>query len=454
MSKTRVLVLGGGMGSLAALMEMTSEPNWRDRFDITVLQQGWRLGGKCASSRDPAHRQRNEEHGLHVLGGFYHNTFKMLRSCYDDWKGYFPHAIAFKEAFQEKDSFVLAQKLPSGWSKITMPGSGPGEPGEDPPFLTPLGIAKSLIRFVGDVLSELPEGLEVYGEPGQLFVDQFRETADAFEALDLRHADQSRLEEIIALVKPLELTVQQVPPEALRKPIDRIIPEDLLLGRILSLVLIELGLLIPRAMLQDKVIFHGFDIINSYDALDWLRHHQASNRLLESTFINSGYEYGFAYVDGDLAKKDFAAGVALRGLLRLLLTYHGSVFVHMTGGMGEIVIAPLYEVLTRRGVKFQFFHQVTRLVLSDDGNQVASVEGLLQAQVRAGVDRYDPLVDWHGRKVWPAKPKYELLVNGDELQRQGTDFSLIGPIPRACLNSSSARIMILTSLCLVFRWVR
>ena len=170
--------------------------------------------------------------------------------------------------------------------------------------------------------------------------------------------------------KPLELTVQQVPPEALRKPIDRIIPEDLLLGKILSLVLIELGLLIPRAMLQDKVIFHGFDIINSYDALDWLRHHQASNRLLESTFINSGYEYGFAYVDGDLAKKDFAAGVALRGLLRLLLTYHGSVFVHMTGGMGEIVIVPLYEVLTRRGVKFQFFHQVTRLVLSDDGNQV------------------------------------------------------------------------------------
>ena len=61
--------------------------------------------------------------------------------------------------------FVLAQKLPSGWSKITMPGSGPGEPG-DPPFLTPLGIAKSFIRFVGDVLSELPEGLEVYGEPG------------------------------------------------------------------------------------------------------------------------------------------------------------------------------------------------------------------------------------------------------------------------------------------------
>ena len=207
-------------------------------------------------------------------------------------------------------------------------------------------------------------------------------------------------------------------------------------------------------MLQDKVIFHGFDIINSYDALDWLRHHQASNRLLESTFINSGYEYGFAYVDGDLTKKDFAAGVALRGLLRLLLTYHGSVFVHMTGGMGEIVIAPLYEVLTRRGVKFQFFHQVTRLVLSDDGNQVASVEGLLQARVRAGADRYDPLVDWHGRKVWPAKPKYELLVNGDDLQRQGTDFESIGPIPRACLNSSSARIMILTSLCLVFRWVR
>ena len=226
MSKTRVLVLGGGMGSLAALMEMTSEPNWRDRFDITVLQQGWRLGGKVPSSRDPAHRQRNEEHGLHVLGGFYHNTFKMLRSCYDDWKGYFPARNCLQGGLSERRTRSSSLRNCRAAGAKSRCRERPRRAGQRPTLPDTARHRQVLDQVRWRYFGPLPEGLEVYGEPGQLFVDRFRETADAFEALDLRDADQSRLEEIIALVKPLELTVQQVPPEALLKPIDRIIPED------------------------------------------------------------------------------------------------------------------------------------------------------------------------------------------------------------------------------------
>ena len=53
-----------------------------DRFErITVYQRGWRLGGKGASSRG-AHG-RIEEHGLHVLLGYYDQTFDVMRRCYE-----------------------------------------------------------------------------------------------------------------------------------------------------------------------------------------------------------------------------------------------------------------------------------------------------------------------------------------------------------------------------------
>ena len=42
---------------------------------------GWRLGGKGASSRGP--NGRIEEHGLHVLLGYYDHTFDVMRRCYE-----------------------------------------------------------------------------------------------------------------------------------------------------------------------------------------------------------------------------------------------------------------------------------------------------------------------------------------------------------------------------------
>ncbi|NJP08916.1 MAG: NAD(P)-binding protein [Leptolyngbyaceae cyanobacterium RU_5_1] len=49
--KTKIAVLGGGMGSLAAAFELSNTPELRSRYEITVYQLGWRLGGKGASGR-------------------------------------------------------------------------------------------------------------------------------------------------------------------------------------------------------------------------------------------------------------------------------------------------------------------------------------------------------------------------------------------------------------------
>ena len=96
---TKVAVLGGGCGGLAAAWALTATPELRERFDVTVYERSWALGGKGASGRMPnssgdgVRGQRIHEHGLHIWFGFYVHAFRMLRGAYqesglawgDDW---------------------------------------------------------------------------------------------------------------------------------------------------------------------------------------------------------------------------------------------------------------------------------------------------------------------------------------------------------------------------------
>ena len=75
----RVAVIGGGCASVAAVWEL-SRPEHAGCYQVTLFQEGWRLGGKGASGRG-AHG-RIEEHGLHIWLGFYDNAFRMMRECH------------------------------------------------------------------------------------------------------------------------------------------------------------------------------------------------------------------------------------------------------------------------------------------------------------------------------------------------------------------------------------
>ena len=73
--------------------------------------------------------------------------------------------------------------------------------------------------------------------------------------------------------------------------------------------------------------------------------HGASRTTVDSRFITGIYDLVFAYQDGDKNRPALAAGVALRGALRMFFTYRGSMFWRMRSGMGEAVFAPLYKVM-------------------------------------------------------------------------------------------------------------
>ena len=147
--KTKIVVLGGGAAALASVFAVTSSPGWENRFEITVLQMGWRLGGKCASSRDPKQHYRNHEHGFHILGGFYHNSLRMLRDCYAEWKNP-PNDLKFPECALTPHNLVHLMRMKNNaWEHICVPfPERDGEFGDDEITLTPYEMTRAIWDWV------------------------------------------------------------------------------------------------------------------------------------------------------------------------------------------------------------------------------------------------------------------------------------------------------------------
>jgi uncharacterized protein with NAD-binding domain and iron-sulfur cluster len=163
----------------------------------------------------------------------------------------------------------------------------------------------------------------------------------------------------------------------------------------------------------------GLDSIDHYDAREWLRLNGASERSLRSPFLRGLYDLAFAYEDGDPERPALSAGAGLRGSLRMFFGYRGALLWKMQAGMGDVVFAPLYEVLKRRGVRFEFFHRLERVRVAHD--HVTGLEFDVQARV-AGGGEYLPLVDVKGLPCWPAKPDWRQLVDGERLAAEGREF--------------------------------
>jgi uncharacterized protein with NAD-binding domain and iron-sulfur cluster len=169
----------------------------------------------------------------------------------------------------------------------------------------------------------------------------------------------------------------------------------------------------------------GFDAIDDYDCREWLALNGASALALDSAYLRSLYDLGFAYEHGDPARPRVAAGQALRGFLRAFFTYRGAFFWKMNAGMGDVVFAPMYEVLRRRGVRFEFFHRLRDVGIAEpangDGPHVDRLEFDVQARTVGGAP-YAPLVDVAGLPCWPSEPDWAQLEDGDQLRREDRRF--------------------------------
>jgi len=386
----RIAILGGGAGSLAAAFHLSARPDWRERYDITVYQQGWRLGGKGASGRNAALGQRIEEHGLHIWFGFYANAFALIRAVYEEL-GRAPDLplARWDQAFRPHDSVALAERVGADWRPwhLVLPRR-PGEPGTGSDPVAPWRLALEALRWLRRWRSQLTASATAGA------FDDLAALAAALPADARSHteADRARLRDALGRAGA-----------ELRTAARGIVEDD---ATRRALVGLDIGLTLVRGMLADGIFTRGFDAANGEDLRAWLRRHGGDPVLcVDAAPTQAMYAQLFAFEDGDPARPNLEAGTALRWLLRMGFAYRGSLLYRMQAGMGDAVFAPLYEVLARRGVGFAFFHRVEDV--EADGDGVRAVRLTVQAALPGG--DYRPLVNVKGLPCWPSAPDYSQI---------------------------------------------
>ena len=157
--RRRVAVLGGGAGSMGALWALTSLPGAAERFDITVYQMGWRLGGKGASGRNAALGNRIEEHGLHVWAGFYRNAFRMMREIYAAQPSDGRLFKEWSDAFKRHSSVILEERVDGEWVPwpVTLAEDPIDHPESDPTTGGEIPAPGEYLRLILDALIEHAE---------------------------------------------------------------------------------------------------------------------------------------------------------------------------------------------------------------------------------------------------------------------------------------------------------
>jgi uncharacterized protein with NAD-binding domain and iron-sulfur cluster len=400
--KTKVAVLGGGIGSLAAAYELSKTAQLQQQYEVTVYQTGWRLGGKGASGRRsdmPDGFNRIEEHGLHIWLGNYQNAFLLMQDCYDYCRthGLTPSSPfqTWEDAFKGHSQITMMEQINGGWSpwQILMPAPD-GWPGVAEQCLSLV----QLVRRALELLRGVKQGM------------RFGYAPSALAHLDLALASAARLEagvpHVVAELESLRQHVERFRAAHRAGNAQRIARSDVQRRR---WILIDLATTLVLGVLADVLIpgHDSLDVLDDLDFRDWLARKGAEPSSINSAPVRNAYEIVFGYRDGDDGQPSFAAGTAVRFLLRWVVTYRGAFIYEMQAGMGDVVFTPLYLTLKDRGVGFQFFHCALSLHLDASKRNVARI--CLAEQVCLTTADYDPLINVNGLLCWPAEPRYEFI---------------------------------------------
>ena len=490
--KPRIAILGGGVGGVTAAVQL-SQDGWKERFDsITLYQQGWRLGGKGASGR--GRDMRIEEHGLHIWFGFYENAFRMLHHCHQELDYRAEHCaqprwpLAFTNM---EDSFLPCTEITAtdydgcGWKlwdadffdyddDLPWAEPDPRLPGERPEDWTVLFYLSRCLHLAADMAWSLMRSdskLEIVAGPvadarrglgglddairrlwALLTGDVQQMLSAAADTVDVL-VDEAYEQPIVLGVLDLLMRALDLVVDFLRRRYDDLVRSSDAVRR--AWYVVDVLIAIARGVIEDGVIKEeSFDVIDDVDFRDWLLAHGAARDSIDCALVRAVvYDLAFAYEYGDPQRPSCGAGTALRGLLRTFFTYRGALMWKMRAGMGDVVFAPLYELLVKRDVGVLFFNRVEAVRAAHGA--VEEIEIDVQANVPAATDPSAYLGSAPGptsskvspaaKAVWPAAPsvlkdnKYKAIppedweswyvgrtpTAGNKVLHRGDDFDLV-----------------------------
>ena len=432
MGKTRVSILGGGLSGLVTAFNLTA-PEQRGRYEVTVYQLGWRLGGKCATGRNADLHQRIQEHGLHVFMGQYDNAFGMVQALYAEAAR--PPFADWRQGFTQTPAMSLMEQVDGKWIPwvFELPVF-PGTPGIDP---AP-GLLGRIVQAIEYILHQL-EGKHAAVIAGRTAAPWWRRWWDRVLGWLGRKVEAAGLDLLRAAA---DLINRLDPDPALHTRADHETLADLLhrarvwIGARIAAelanntelrrlwILFDLGAANLIGGLRDGLLLDpaaNLERVNQTDYRAWLKAHGAGEATIDSALVRALYDLIFAYPGGAWQHYgNVEAGTLFLSLINTA-TYQGSIIWKFNTATGDLIVQPLYDVLKARGVKFEFFSRVDELVPEPGGAAIASVR--IGRQVELAGAEYDPLFTLpSGQRVWPDRPLFEQLNDGAALKASGANL--------------------------------
>lgn len=434
--KKKIVILGGGIASLAAAWELTSYEGWENEYEITLYQTGWRCGGKAGGGRGV--HGRVEELGLHLLLGFYDNAFPVFREAYAERtaRNLWPTARykTLEDALLPNWGALLVNyDKPTGvwknWPMIFPPS--PGYPGDGPPLST-WQLLKRGVAILLETVFGSPYG-KVMGPPLKWLLGHFF-PKDSAPLHTSEHQHREDLvggtvdgvrDQFLELTDDIRSFLSEIEGRAANavmglEEVHRYLRSLLLwLARQIAVAdraalhlfwLVDFGVAMIVGIVKDvwdpttnKFCYRR---INPYDFRAWLKSHGATDDTLFSPIVTFFYTGTFeALADGEGRGGALAAGTALQFAIPAL-GYKGSFMFQLRLGTADTLVMPLYQVLAARGVRFEFFSEVKNIPWTGE-TTMDRVE--LERQVDLIVSQYDPVVDVRGNPCWPSEPRYEQI---------------------------------------------
>jgi uncharacterized protein with NAD-binding domain and iron-sulfur cluster len=357
-----------------------SRSGWQDRFRSITLYQRGWMLGGKGASGRDDDG-RILEHGLHVWPGYYDNAFRVIRECYEE---------------------------------LDRPRTDPACP----------------IRTWDEAFVPAPSigVFEHVGDDAVPWLAHFRTNDRLPGERDARGEDLGDLtRRLIGLAQDMARSAR---------------------GRTAARVQtgIDLATTVVRGVAVDGLLRRpgGFGRVDHEDFRAWLRRHGAQPATVDGGIVRAMYDLVFGYRDGDKARPEVAAGLGVFLAIRMFLDYKGALFWKMTAGMGDVVFAPLHQVLRARGVDLRYFHHLETLEVDDRGSALTGIRLTAQAPLDASDE---PLVRIDGLPCFPARPRVAgasvrptedrptRAAGGEVRLAQGVDFDVavlavsIGALP-------------------------
>ena len=427
-NEVSVAVLGGGPAGLACAWLLSNpmfnnQSAWQPptnrplKVNVTLVEKQCRPGGKAASGRrTDTQNFRIEEHGLHVLMGFYANVLRLM-----EWTGstaaldnIFKTRIPLGDGADPEDAWCLTfrpwpkatsratlatwferQKLKPEWTQCEWRDLD----------LEPLFAFDRATRNVRPLLRAFVElsrqaavdnaaipsardrpSLLALALPWLLSRVIMAELDLAFRITQLELkgvvAAGSQSSDVAPLARLLRYFARGALPANSPRPEVRRASELIELATTIAVGLDEAELF-PRWAVDDpgKLVKTGYAAwvrgMQTQDArslTDWLVHHEIAqdfckrSRLLES--VTAGL---FTSPD------QIAAGTFVNGFARLLLTYGDAPYMRMQGGTGEALIGPIYAAL-----KAKEGSNVTLMLGTESMSVKATNTLLIETEVKTG----------------------------------------------------------------------